>query len=237
MSTTVDQPGGVTGRADHSGRHLLRQALRASDSYGLVAVLLSLTFFALMLAPAGEPLRVSVVALQGVTTLFALRTSRVSPRILRPATIAFLAALAALAAAEFAGARSTDVPGFAETLSTLLLVTAPFAIMRHILRDNAVDATTVLGAICVYLLIGMVFAFLFSALDNISATPLFYSGPAEYADCLFFSFVTLTTTGYGNLVPALRIGQAFAMVEAVLGQVFLVTFVARLVSLYGMRRK
>jgi len=237
VSTTLGKPGGANRRIDSSGGHLLRQAVRASDSYGLVLILLAMTFFALMLAPVGEPLRVSIVALQGVTTLFALRTSRVSPRVLRPAAIAFVVTLVALIAAEFSGVRSASVPGAAEVLSTLLLVTAPFAIMRHIIHDNAVDTTTVLGALCVYLLIGMVFAFVFAALDRVSPTPLFYTGRAAYADCLFFSFVTLTTTGYGNLVPALRIGQAFSMVEAVLGQVFLVTFVARLVSLYGMRRE
>ncbi len=62
----------------------------------------------------------------------------------------------------------------------------------------------------------------------------FFSGVAhpESSDFLFFSYTTLTTTGYGNLVPAEQIGQSFAVIEMLVGQIFLVTLVAGLVSLW-----
>ena len=63
----------------------------------------------------------------------------------------------------------------------------------------------------------------------------FFGSPSlgTITNCLFFSFTTLTTVGYGNLVPATPFGQSLAMVEAVSGQIFLIVVVARLVSLWG----
>ena len=60
-------------------------------------------------------------------------------------------------------------------------------------------------------------------------------GDGTLADALFFSFVTLTTTGYGNLVPAGNPGQSFAVLEALIGQLFLVTMVAKLVNAWKPR--
>ena len=63
------------------------------------------------------------------------------------------------------------------------------------------------------------------------------AGDGTIADVLFFSFITLTTTGYGNLVPAQNPGQSLAVLEALLGQLFLVTAVAKIVSAWQPRRR
>jgi hypothetical protein len=100
-----------------------------------------------------------------------------------------------------------------------------------------VTTETVLGAVCVYLLLGFSFAFIFSGLAAVSSTPFFIGKlQATTNDFLFFSFTTLTTVGYGNLVPAGTVGQTFAMLEALSGQIYLVIVVARLVSLWGQAR-
>ena len=94
-----------------------------------------------------------------------------------------------------------------------------------------------LGAIAAYLIVGMCFAFAYRAIAGIQPTPFFGSaGPGDLSDALFFSFVTLTTTGYGNLVPATNPGQSLAVMEAVLGQLFLVTAVAKIISAWKPRR-
>jgi hypothetical protein len=89
----------------------------------------------------------------------------------------------------------------------------------------------VLGAIAAYLMAGMAFAFAYRALGALQSGPLFGSqGEGSFSQDLFFSFTTLTTTGYGNLVPATNPGQTLAVSEMLIGQLFLVTAVAKVVS-------
>jgi hypothetical protein len=94
-----------------------------------------------------------------------------------------------------------------------------------------VDRQTFLGALCAYFMIGMFFAFTFGAVDVFLDEPFFTSGSAKpMSDYLFFSFATITTTGYGDLVPAGEVGQTLAVWEAILGQFFLAAVVAKIVS-------
>ena len=90
---------------------------------------------------------------------------------------------------------------------------------------------TVLGAICVYVLIGMMFAFGYAAISELGSTSFFaQTSHAGLPDFLYFSFVTLTTVGYGDLTAATNLGRAVAVTEALAGQLYLVTIIAVLVS-------
>jgi hypothetical protein len=119
----------------------------------------------------------------------------------------------------------------------VLLFITPIAIGRRISTHPVITVETVMGAISVYLLIGMSFSFMYSGISYLSGAP-FFSGQstATINDYLFFSYSTLTTVGYGNLVPEGHLGQTFAMLEALFGQIYLVLVVARLVSLWGQER-
>lgn len=98
------------------------------------------------------------------------------------------------------------------------------------------DVQTVLGAIASYLLIGMAFAFRYVTVQAGQTAPFFGDqGAAEVGSSPFFSFTTLTTTGYGSLVPAGDPGQSLAMAEVVPGQLFLVTAVAKVMADYPER--
>ncbi len=100
------------------------------------------------------------------------------------------------------------------------------------------DQETVLGAVSAYLLIGMFFAFVYRAAAANEATAFFGAqGNGTFAQDLFFSFTTLTTTGYGNLVPAENPGQSFALAEMLIGQLFLVTAVAKVINSYQPARR
>jgi hypothetical protein len=100
-----------------------------------------------------------------------------------------------------------------------------------------VDQETVFGAVAAYLLIGMFFAFAYRSLGGIQAGPFFgANGEGTMSEDLFFSFITLTTTGYGNLVPAANPGQSLAVLEALVGQLFLVSAVAKVVNAWTPRR-
>ena len=129
-----------------------------------------------------------------------------------------------------------ELLAFVFLASGLLYVFAPFTIIRHIAFRREVDRETMLGALAAYLLFGMAFAFAYRFLGEVQSEPFFGSqGDGTIADDLFFSFVTLTTTGYGNLVPEGNPGQSIAVLEALLGQLFLVTAVSKLVNLWRPR--
>ena len=84
------------------------------------------------------------------------------------------------------------------------------------------------------MLLGLTFAFVFLALSEFRDAPFFVQeGPHQQSEYLYYSFVTLTTLGFGDLSPSVGLPQALTALEALLGQVFLVTLVARLVTLWG----
>ena len=170
--------------------------------FGLVLALLLTTFVFMAAAPTGNWVRVVNTTLQGVTLLAALRASQVSRRLFRFAAlvvaIAFLASLGSLAISS-----SSDANGAFFLLSLLMVGAAPIAIGRALYRRAVVDVHTVLGAVCIYVLIGMLFAFTYAAIGLLGSDPFFVqTSHATTADYLYFSFVTLTTVGYGDFTAA-----------------------------------
>ena len=121
----------------------------------------------------------------------------------------------------------------------MLLV--PVAILRKIgkeFTEEGVDLEVVLGALCAYLFIGAYFAFLYDVMANLSKSPFFAQPGADgKLNYLYFSFITLTTTGYGDISPAFGPGRMIAVTEAVIGQLYLVSVVAIVVSAFGKRKK
>ena len=114
-----------------------------------------------------------------------------------------------------------------------LLVTATLPItLSRVLHHRRVTHETVLGALCAYVLVGLLFAFLYLAVAAPGRAVLRPAGAARQSEYVYFSFVTLTTLGFGDLSPAVGLPQALTVLEALLGQVFLVTLVARLVTLW-----
>jgi hypothetical protein len=110
-------------------------------------------------------------------------------------------------------------------------------VLRSIRKHGAVTIEAVLGVLCVYVLIGMFFAFLYGAMDRLGGGPVFVTGaPATSANCLYFSFTTLTTVGYGDLTTRTDLLHTLAVTEALFGQIYLVTVVSVIVSNLGRRR-
>jgi hypothetical protein len=219
--------------ADDDRETPLELAERIGDAYGLVLVLIIITFVVTMtLPPEGWGGRTAAVAIAGLTAIIALTSSDVRPARVR---IAAGFAMAAVVAALLARAvDSKDLLGAAYAIVTILLAIAAVTILRRVvLSATAVDFRTILGAISVFTLLGLLFAFLYFAFSRWTDTA-FFTGVTDprSSDYLFFSYTTLTTTGYGNLVPAGTVGQSFAVLEMLVGQFFLVTLVAGLVSLW-----
>jgi hypothetical protein len=94
-----------------------------------------------------------------------------------------------------------------------------------------IDVRTVLGAVCIYVLLGMLYAFLYAAIDALSSGPFFVqTAHATTPDFLYFSYITQTTVGYGDFTAQGDLGRALAVLEAMGGQLYLVTIIAVLVS-------
>ena len=126
------------------------------------------------------------------------------------------------------------------TWSAMMLL-VPVAILRKIgkeFSEEGVDLEVVLGALCAYLYIGAYFSFLYDVMARISKSPFFAQpGADSKLNYLYFSFITLTTTGYGDISPAFGPGRMIAVTEAVIGQLYLVSVVAIVVSAFGKRKK
>ena len=129
---------------------------------------------------------------------------------------------------------SASVIGLTYLLPVSLLVTATLPVtLSRVLHHKRVTYETVLGALCAYVLVGLLFAFLYLAVDELRDAPFFAQpGPHQQSEYLYFSFVALTTLGFGDLSPSVGLPQALTVLEALLGPVFLVTLVARLVTLW-----
>jgi hypothetical protein len=91
--------------------------------------------------------------------------------------------------------------------------------------------------LCLYLLLGLLFAFAYVAVQNLGGAPFFANGAAANSDrSVYFSFVTLATVGYGDYTARTNFGHTLSVTEALLGQIYLVTVVATIVSRLSPRR-
>jgi hypothetical protein len=215
--------------------HRLARSFVSADSYGLVLLLVVVTY--VVSVSVTETRAASIVlTVQLATVWLTLRTShaRRGVRIVAD-TVLGLAAVAAVASF-FVHQPGNELGGIF-TICCLLYLIAPFSIVRHLILRSQFDTETLLGAIAAYLLIGMFFAFAYKAAGEFGSVPFFgAAGHGTLTQDLFFSFVTMTTVGYGNLVPAANPGQTFAVLEAVTGQLFLVVAVGKIISSLQPRR-
>jgi Ion channel len=195
--------------------------------YEVVLALIVATY-GLGLAGSGRWVLTALVVLQTITVWQALRVSRTHLGVRVAAAAVVVLAAASVAASLISDART--LLGATFLAATLLYVIAPFAVLRDLGR-RGVDRQTLLGALAAYLLIGMAFAFAYECVAALQPGPLFGDkGDPTLPAALFFSFVTMTTTGYGDRVPAGNPAQTIAVIEALVGQLFLVTAVAKVVE-------
>jgi Ion channel len=209
--------------------------LGAEDAYGLLLAVIVLTFLGLAQIDPARWTRLVLAPAIGAMLLLALYASRARPRLVRWATIAIgVAYLLVIFEAIF----DTDLfAGSTFAIYALLLVLSPVVIINRILRHPEVQLSTILGAVCAYLLIGFVFGLVYGMIDRIDSRPFFESRPVvDQFDFYYFSYASLTTVGFGDFVSRSDLGRGLSVLEAALGQIFLVTLIARLVGLFGQRR-
>jgi Ion channel len=220
---------GATARAESRWWHRLGSSFVSADSYGLVLLLVVVTYVVSVSMTETQAASI-VLTVQLATVWLTLRTSRARRLVRLVANIVLCLAAVGVIVSLFVHQPGGQLGGIF-TICCLLYLIAPFSIVRHLIVRREIDTETLLGAIAAYLLIGMFFAFAYKAAGEFGSVPFFGpAGPGSLSQDLFFSFVTMTTVGYGNLVPATNPGQTFSVLEAVTGQLFLVVAVGKIIS-------
>jgi len=209
------------------GEGIGRQGRQAR--YGLLLVTLIAVYLLSALA-SGRPSQTAQLVLVVAVALIALRNTNFPHRnAARWGTVTgSVLAIAAVASSDTSAAR-----GAASVWTGLLLLATVVIILDGVLKLDTVTVQSIYAALSAYMLIGLMFAAFYGAIDGLGGTDFFVNGePANIRTYQYFSFTTLTTLGYGDFTAGGSFGRAVAVLEALTGQVFLATLVARLVSAY-----
>jgi len=221
---------------EHEGKYL--------DRFGLVLALSAFSISVLALVDLDDPresLRSEIGWLivsftVGISLLVALRASGVSRRWRRVADIVIGLTLASAIVfsvlSRFVDLADSLAMGRPSLIWVLIAVVSPIVVLRRVLSQSVVTFETLFGALSVYLLLAVAFNYVFLEVQRFGSMP-FFGVQESTSSFMYFSLVTITTVGYGDLAAASDLGRFLATSEAIIGQVFLVTIVARLVSVYS----
>ena len=205
--------------------------------FGVSLILIIASIFAIAFSGDSDWARVLALVLQGAALLYILWTSDAHKRFLQIARnvvviSVFAASLVAIFGTDKTPAAATAIVG------ALMAVGGPIAIVRRLAREKVIDLEVLMGAMCLYLLIGLFFTFVYSLIQVTQTEPIFVqlSDKATSANITYFSYVTMTTVGYGDLTLGEDIPRMIAVTEALIGQLYLVSAVALVVGRLGQER-
>ncbi|MGZ5294591.1 MAG: potassium channel family protein [Actinomycetota bacterium] len=214
----------------------LRQRILGPDQYGFLLILI----FVMMVVggTVGDNRwgQLVSVLLLGATLAFTMKTSRASRRLSRfvlgGATVLLLGSVLA-SAAEF-----TRLHEFTSGVSFLLILAMIVAIARRLGTHMRIAWSMLAGALCAYLLLGLLFSSAYMFMSVAEGGSIFAQiQQATTVDTMYYSFITMTTVGYGDLTPVQDLPRMIAVTEALIGQIYLVTAVGLLVGNMGRERR
>jgi Ion channel len=211
--------------------------LRASHSYGIVLALVFAVFVLAAAMPDDDwslSLLVLFLATAFVTTLWSsglISSTRV------PGIALVVPALVVALLNLISGGNT--LAGLSGIFAAVLTVATIAAIGVGVIDQGEANVQSIRGAVAVYVLFGLMFMFIYGAVAALGSQPLFASGEGNgtRAIRMYFSYVTLTTVGYGDRTPGTDFGRTLAVLEALIGQLYLVTAVALLVARVGHKRR
>ncbi len=215
------------------------------DRFGVVLFFVIATIVVSSLVDVGTSYGDSLLAhaMSGAALVAAARATGMRRRARRVVTVIVLVAIALLAFLSVAESLVGDdttvlvAPEQADPLWVALVIVVPIIVIRRISQHTVVGGRTVLGAVTAYLQIGVAYAALYTANQAWSSAPPF--GQAQPSSAMMYlSMTTMSTLGIGDIAPTTQVSRLLVSSEAVLGQVFLVTIVAIVVSQFaGGRQK
>lgn len=214
----------------------MRGMARRTDSYGFVLILLAVLIWVFVPFASNERwATIPTLVVFFLTVLIAMHTSFVREKWL----VTVLVFDCGLLVAGITGAITENevVRSWSNGGYGILLFTTALVVLRRVLGHQTVTSRTLSGAVSAFLFVGLAFACIAESL--VLRDPAAYTTPngdTSFSSMLYYSFVTIATLGYGDIVPVSNTARSFATMESVMGQIYLVTIVARLVSLLGVRR-
>jgi hypothetical protein len=211
------------------------QRFHAQHSYWAVLTVIGVAFFFAALAPEEAWATSVLVLILTATLVLALRTA--GWRVTRSRLVFGLVVLGSGAAAANLIWGGTPLTAVLDVLTGLLTLALAIVIALGAVEQGEVNSKSVAGAICVYVLFGMLFTFVYGFMAEVGHGPFFAQGTdGTRAIRLYFSYVTLATLGYGDYTAAGNLGHTVAVLEALLGQLYLVVVVALVVTRFARRR-
>jgi Ion channel len=208
---------------------MVLRRFHATHSYWVVLVAILAAFLFAGLAPNSAWATSVLVLVETGTLVLALRTS--GWRVTQSRVVLVLVVVGVTGAAANLVWGGDALTAVLEVLTGLLTLALGIVIALGALEQGEVNSKSVAGAICVYILIGMVFLYVYGVMAVVGHGAFFAQGTdGTRAIRLYFSYVTLATLGYGDYTPAGNAGHTFAVLEALMGQVFLVTVVAVVIT-------
>ena len=173
------------------------------------------------------------VVLFTVVMILALRSSSVSRRAVRLLLVVAVIGVPVFFAISISSATGDVGTGVANIWTGLVLLVAVVMIVHRVLVFGTVTLQSIFGAFSAYMIVGLMFASFYAAMYHFGGNQFFANNhPGNTQTFQYFSFTTLTTLGYGDFTALENSGRAIAVLEALTGQVFLATLVARLVAAF-----
>jgi hypothetical protein len=221
---------------EQAGRLSERERTKIEGRFGRVLILLIIAVFFSISAPDEPWALLATTAVLAANLSIAMLASGVRWKVVRAwVGVAVLGVGASIFIAITQETRAAS--GYLAITSLLLTLATISAIARRLWLRVEISVLTVLGAVCIYVLLGLSFAFVYEAIGDLGSQPFFASQETgTRSDYMYFSFITMATVGYGDLTPEGGLGRALAVTEGLFGQIYLVTAVAALVSNLGRAR-
>jgi Ion channel len=217
---------------------LIHPGNKDSYGYGFVLLLIAISFVLTSISSSDVAwVRFVINIVQGVTLIVALQVSHARSRTLLMGIALVFIAVSLMGIFSVIITSAEYAFGLSHLVGALFLAFAIVAIVNHIVRQQLIiNGQTILAALCIYLSIGMFFAYFYSFIAFLTHSFFASVSNPTIEDFLYFSFITLTTVGYGDLVPIGNLPRTIVVIEALLGQSYLVTFVSLIVGNFGRDR-
>ena len=208
--------------------------------FAIALILLLLSIFMVMAFPRGSFLDAVAVVVQLFALIACLRAAGTSKRMVEVFSVLAVVAVIIGITPELWGLDLEDLEKILIRGGTLLLVvmalpSITIGLLRQLKRDKTINLSTVMGALCTYVLLIIAFASAFGVVAVIEAESFFNQGRDmdHYGDYVYFSVTTVTTLGIGDLTPATEFGRSLTGMLALIGQIYVVTVVALIVGNLG----